>query len=366
MEQDLLWLLNDSSISQNNKPTSFLSILGRTYDEDLISRIIVYVMRQDRRFVASLLEKYSGYSYNIDECEIHVYPEKSMGIGRADIFAIIKKAGLTVATITVENKIYSYEHDDQTQTYYNWVLNQAEYKSAEINAFFYLHPGFNNSLAVCNKYQDLSYSEISELIIESNYIIKDFKNHIEQYLGEDVMELNEKQLSILENYEQIQKVLNETTSIYATIQSGIIDRVIQKIKQEDPYVKYESSRNSLGVYSVKLYKENWYKKDEYYFFTELFFDDGKLDSIHLRNVIKTYPRKSTEGHIQDFLKSDKIPIHSSDGRWFVWGYPKTHSSNHNWTEEKWKDEFVNSASKTLLDLISQTDAMVTDFLGIHK
>ena len=365
MENDLHWLLNDSSTAKNNSHATFLSVLGRTYDEDLISRILVYIMKKDRGFIASLLEEYSGYDYSIDECEIFVCPEKSMGIGRADIFTTIKKNGLTFATITIENKIYSYEHDDQTQTYYDWVLKQKEYESAKINAFFYLHPGFNKSLAVCNQYKDLSYSRINELIVENDYIIEDFKAHIEQYLGENVMELNEKQLAILENFEHIQNVLNETTAIYATIQSGIIDKIIQKIKQKDPNIKYESSRNSLGIYSVKFYKEIWYKKDEYYFFVELFFDDGKLDSIHLQEVIKTYPRKSTEGRIQDFINSDRIPIHSSDGRWFVWGKPIKYSSNYKWTEDKWKDEFEKSASETLLDFIKQTDETVADFLSIN-
>ena len=366
MEKDILWILNDPTISQRNTHITFLSVLGRTYDEDLISRILVYIMKKDRHFVASLLEKYSGCCYNLNEYEILVHPEKSMGIGRADIFVIIKRDGSIVATITIENKIYSYEHDDQTQTYYDWVCNQKEYERAEINAFFYLHPGFNKSVAVCNKYKDLSYTDICNLIVERDYIIDDFKKHIEQYLGEKVMELNEKQLYILENFEQIQSVLNETASIYATIQSEIIDTIVQRIKQKDPNIEFESSRNSLGVYSVKLYKEKWYKKDEYYFFVELFFDDGKLDSIHLQEVIKTYPRKSTEGLIRDFLKSDRISIHSSDRRWFVWGDPIKYSSNYRWTEEEWKNEFIENATNKLLDFISQTDEMVADFLSINK
>lgn len=146
-----MWMLDDSVETNKNEKPTFLSVLGRKYDEDLISRVLVYIMNQDSYFVNALLQKYSNdtNSFNIDKCEINVYPEKSMGKGRADIFAVIKDGKKVIATITVENKIYSCEHDDQTQTYYDWVYSQQEYKNAEKKCIFLSSPSiqlFNSSL----------------------------------------------------------------------------------------------------------------------------------------------------------------------------------------------------------------------------
>lgn len=177
MTSDLMWLIEKDAQPCRNKQTTFLSVLGRTYDEDLISRVLVYVMERDHAFVHTLLRRYAGDIEvpNFEQADVFVYPEKSMGKGRADIFAVIKKNEVTIATITIENKIYSTEHDDQTQTYYDWVYRQQEYKHANVNAFFYLRPSFNSSTAVCDQYQNITYTQIAMLISQSDYIIDDFK-----------------------------------------------------------------------------------------------------------------------------------------------------------------------------------------------
>lgn len=370
MEQNLLWIIESpDNIYEKGAPT-FFRILGRTYDEDLISRILTYVMTHDRLFVNSLLRKYSKETcaFDIGECDVYVYPEKSMGNGRADIFSIIKKNDTVVATITIENKIYSYEHDDQTQTYYDWVLNQQEYKNAHINAFFYLRPSFNPSSAVCKKYINISYTDISEIISQSDYIIDDFKKHISLYLGENTMELNEKQLNIIENYEQIEKVLNEVTAVFTTHKNNIIDTLKKTINQFEPSVKFEQSSNSLGIYSLKLYKDNWYKEDEYYFFTEVLFEGGKMDNIIFQKVIKEYPKKSKEKQIQGFLKSDKISVHSTDGRYTVWGMVEKYNPirNCHWKEDAWGTDFVEKTSFCLKKYIEETDALIETFLDFAK
>ena len=58
MEQDLMWMLDDSVETNKNEKPTFLSVLGRKYDEDLISRVLVYIMNQDSYFVNALLQKY--------------------------------------------------------------------------------------------------------------------------------------------------------------------------------------------------------------------------------------------------------------------------------------------------------------------
>lgn len=361
-----MWMLDDSIETNKNEKTTFLSVLGRKYDEDLISRVLVYIMNRDSYFVNALLQKYSNgtNSFDIDKCEINVYPEKSMGKGRADIFAVIKDGKKVIATITVENKIYSCEHDDQTQTYYDWVYSQQEYKNAEKNAFFYLRPAFNSSTAVCDKYQNITYADIKKMISKSDNIINDFKNHIEFYLRETSMELNENQMNIINNYEKIHELLNEATTIYASNKNKLLDEIVKKINQIDSEIKCDinGKSNPLGPVSVRLYKDKWWKENEYYFFSEIFFDDGKIDKPKFQNVVKKYPKKSNEKHLENFLDSGNVRIHSNVGQWSILE-DVYYFNESSFPSNEWEEKFIKEAVEHLISLIKDTDKMVDTFLS---
>ncbi len=364
-----MWMLDDSVETNKNEKPTFLSVLGRKYDEDLISRVLVYIMNQDSYFVNALLQKYSNDTkyFDIDKCEINVYPEKSMGKGRADIFAVIKDGKKVIATITVENKIYSCEHDDQTQTYYDWVYSQQEYKNAEKNAFFYLRPAFNSSTAVCDKYQNITYADIKNMISKSDDIINDFKNHIEFYLGETSMELNEKQMKIINNYEKINELLNEATTIYASNKNKLLDEIVKKINQIDSEIKCDinGKSNPLGPVSVRLYKDKWWKENEYYFFSEIFFVDGKIDKPKFQNVVKKYPKKSNEKHLENFLDSGNVRIHSNVGQWSI--LEDVYSINDSsFPPNAWEERLKKDAVEYLTSLIKDADKIVDEFLEFSQ
>lgn len=370
MTDDLMWLIEKDIQPCSGNRTTFLSVLGRTYDEDLISRVLVYIMDRDHAFVHALLQMYAGNADvpDLEQAEFYVYPEKSMGKGRADIFAVIKKNAVTIATITIENKIYSTEHDDQTQTYYDWVCRQQEYKHANVNAFFYLRPSFNSSTAACDRYQNITYTQIAMWITQSDDIIDDFKKHIAFYLGDSNMELNEKQINIINQYEAIQQILNEATAIYASNKTALLDQIIDAVKRSVPGIKCEMNErmNPLGPVSMRLYKDKWYKAGEYYFYSELYFEKAKIDAAKYQNVIKEYPKKSTEKSIQEFLQSDFITIHSTIGQWHIWGEVSYFNSSDEWTSKEWGYAFVAESIKKLIALIEETDEMVDAFLSFEK
>lgn len=366
MEYDVLRLLESPAETNPQDKETFFHVLGRTYDEDLISRVLVYIMNRDRAFVKALLQAYAEEAcpLDVDACTLCVYPEKSMGKGRADIFAVLRQGNRVVATITVENKIYSTEHDDQTQTYYDWVYGQQEYRDAALNAFFYLRPAYNTSTAVCKAYKNITYTDIHPLISQNDAIIEDFKKHIQLYLGETTMELSEKQVEIINNYEKIREVIDEATAIYATVKNEIIDHVLTAIQEADQEIQCDINEktNPLGPMSIRLFKEAWWKKDEYYFFAEMYFDEARMDKVKYQCVVKEYPKKGKEGVIQRFLQTDLIPILSNDGQWHVWGSIYRFEPSSPWMSPEWREEFVKTAVERLSDQIKETDAMVRAFL----
>ena len=370
MTGDLMWLIDGDAPSKDKKETTYLSVLGRSYDEDLISRVLVYIMNRDRAFVHALLQQYPNNADlpDLAQADIDVYPEKSMGKGRADIFAVIKKNARTVATITIENKIYSTEHDDQTQTYYDWVYRQQEYQNADVNAFFYLRPSFNLSTAVCDQYQNITYTQIAASITQSDHIIDDFKKHIALYLGDSDMELNAKQIDIINHYDAIQQSIGEATAMYASHKTALLEKIENAVKQRFPDIVLDINEktNPLGPVSVRFYKDKWYKAGEYYFYAELYFEKARLNAARYQKVIKEYPRKSTEKSIHEFLQSGKIQINSIIGQWHIWGDVSNFTSSADWTTKEWGEAFVSTSVKKLADLIEETDEMVDAFLAYEQ
>lgn len=366
MERDLMWLFDEHVEINKNEFSTFLSVIGRKHDEDLISRVLVYIMKKDACFVNMLLQKYTGDEgiKDIDACEIGVYPEKSMGKGRADIFAVVRRGNDIVATITVENKIYSYEHDDQTQTYYDWVKRQKEYKKADINAFFYLRPSFNHSESVCTEYVNITYSDIKNCITKSDYIIDDFKKHIEYYLEGETMELSDRQIDIINNYSKLNGVIREAINIYASNKNEMVDEIIMQLKKKDidNKLKFEKYTNATGISSVHFYKDVGYKEKEYYFYSEIRFDDEKLDDIRFRNVIKVYPRMSTKKDAEDFLKSDFVSVNEILGQYSIVGDYYAFQSEHTITSKEWCEDFVKDAVVKLSLLIEECDRLIKTFL----
>lgn len=365
MAYDLLRLLESPAEAGKEDMETFFHILGRTYDEDLISRVLVYAMNRDAGFVRALLSAYTGGACPVDAaaCDLTVYPEKSMGRGRADIFAVLRQNGRVAATVTIENKIFSTEHDDQTQTYYDWVTGQREYQEAAVNAFFYLRPAYNTSVAVCPAYRNITYTDVRQWLTPEDEFIRDFRKHIDLYLGETTMELSEKQATIIQNYEKLSQELAEATSIYAAVKNQVIDRVQAAVGAADPDVCFDKrgKSNPLGPYSLELYKAHWYKENEYYFYTEMLFDEARMERAKFQCVVKEYPKKGREGAIQRFLESDALPVLVNDGPFHVWGTSYRFAPTAAWMSPEWQEELVQEAVEKLTRQLQETETMLRTF-----
>lgn len=144
----IAYLLNIWQSMQNEElqeNTTFFEILGRAYDEDLISRMLAYAFKNDELLLKNVLEFYFGEDLNL--CTVDsVECEKAMLGGRTDIFITAHNSKGTAFTVTVENKIYSWEHNEQTNTYYDFVEKQF---SDSRNAYIFLKPVFNASPCSC-------------------------------------------------------------------------------------------------------------------------------------------------------------------------------------------------------------------------
>lgn len=392
-------LLEVNKIEQNKNlqsNPSFFNVLGRSYDEDLISRMLAYILKNDKNLVWELLEYWRLLS-NIGSADKAICPkdfqiksvecEKSMLNGRADIFVLATDIKLTY-TLTIENKIYSWEHDGQTQTYYDFVSKnysscQNEYYQ---NAFLFLKPSFNASPVSCEQFKIICYNDLLKRISETNdYRINDLKKHIKEYLTLGDIKLTDVDRCVLDNLPELRSILNSTESKLVSFKRQLFnelccDNAIKGLVY-NPYVWKTKNKQDRDIYwndfkdsknlvveiadnetSFRIYKANeWYcDKDEngYYFYAELKFDENNPKKILFQEVVKRYGNRADLSIVTKFMENGDFGINTEnragwwDGQYYVF-ISKKFETDFEVLSNEWQEELSLFAKKTLNEYIAE-------------
>lgn len=379
--QDILNLYNLYNDNPSIERDTFLNVINKNYDENLISSLIAYLLANDISLLQSLIKNYSD-AYMMDKTitdfdltDISINTEKYMGYGRADIFIEIppKENDRAGITITIENKINTWEHDNQTKIYFDWVQkNYSEY----YNVYYFLRPDYNKSDISCDKFLDIRYSEFREMISETdNPIICDLKNHIKQKLEVSEMSFSSYEKEIVENYKGISNMLRNTLSKVNNRKDRIIEKIEHQMVREgivsksgikewknsgsvsDEDILRERVNFSGGLGSYRLYRKKWYDEDKYYFYVEIkFHNDTEFPFyITFQETIKGY--KYSKDTIFDFLKNDiKVsPVEFSDPHFVILKEKFDSCNNYSWDSQEWEEEFVDKAVEILKGYITDID-----------
>lgn len=329
---------NTDLMKDNRYGFSFFEIIKRHYDEDLISRMLSYILKENDTLCKELINLYC-IKKNIKLNEISftkkdVICEKNMGGKRVDIFIVLSNKCGPRYTISIENKIFSTEHDNQTQKYFEWVMKN---EKNSINTFFYLRPNFNNSIASCTNFESITYLDIKNLLSNSNNIyIEDFKQLIENKLKDkDIIFMdNELERFLLEHYKTIKDLVDEEAAkikkfkndfIFGllgdkteSIPYKIIDTSLYDIKNKnvkDGYIDLDIADNDSVFRFYRFGHQGWYLKDNnkqksYYFYVEIKFEqqqdsDMPLSKITYQMTIKKYDMRN-ECIVDKFIKDENI------------------------------------------------------------
>lgn len=374
---------SDTCASIENKNT-FLSVIGRSYDEDLISRVIAYCLSQDHSLITRLINYYADrhlkdWDY-VDLSTIRnvsVFPEKNMGFGRADIFVELTDTDGQAITITIENKIYSYEHKTgnyfQTQVYYEWVTRN--HRDAW-NVFYYLRPDYNASRAHCSAFENLTYGDLLSMLDESdNVIIQDFKAHIEYALRGDNMIFDRTERLLLNNYSIFEERRAEATKKVKAYQDLILQKVSDELgmtivdwrKQQagdTPDLLCEKDNYGAGIGSYRLYKEKdnekWYEENKHYFYVEIKFENGCLDRVYFQCTIRDDEKGKNEHKVPKFFHdTPDIKLVTKDGRYYV---IEQHSFfDEEWGTDEWEQRFIETAVQYLRSYIARMDYVFAEY-----
>ena len=380
-------VLNNADSIQ--KPQTFLSTIGKSYYETYLSKILLYVLTQQKRLLARLINNYAQKLINnyaqkknwenwVDVVEdklevVKACTEMSMNGGRADVFLELKYNNDRIITFTVENKCYATEHktgDDisQTQTYAKYI--KSAYAGSK-NVFYYLKPEFNSSQAKCDVFITITYSELKEFLDEyndSDYIINDFKIHIGEFLK--MNNFNDKEKMYLQNYKTIKDFINGAEDKRNNLIKNVMDELKDEFKNSCGEVEFEIVDKKTVL---KVYHKDW-KTDDYHFYSEIKFEGGSLTNVICQNT--AYANKKDDilhdYMKQEYMKGNKLYDHCAYEQWYIFKDPKPFSSEEGFLSEEdflspeWINELKRWAKGAMKGYYGNMSDIVKAFLEWKK
>lgn len=169
-------LFNILKIERNeNRHSAFLAWLldikgSHGLGEEPLKRFMRLLANRDSEFETPFLN--GNYKIESMTVELEQHAEFEKKKGRIDIlidFSYSYKSNSNFidkkTLVIIENKIYTEEHDKQTNTYYDWALQQAKYKNHCIVGVF-LSPE-KNAKCACEQFIKITYDDILRHVIDS-------------------------------------------------------------------------------------------------------------------------------------------------------------------------------------------------------
>lgn len=293
---------------------TFLGILGREYDEEMISRILACLFRTDHLFAERLVSYAFGRDIFLQEGTVACDCEKFLPGGRIDLFLTAAGRDGARYTVTIENKIGSFEHGEQTQRYYDYVT--ANYSQSN-NAFLFLKPAYNQSSCSCAQFKPLTYGELYKMISAGDPIAADFKRHIREYLSEKEVRVDESVREVLRNYNEIRAALSAAEEQLEMIRRAAFSQAMAAAEEKGgPWETLHRGGSS------RIFRPEWHNEGapdpgrKYFFYSELYFVDGSPQKIVVQSTVQRYGQRVSESRAWQYLSGSGMQGYW-DGAYFV-------------------------------------------------
>ena len=127
--------------------STFLDVINKTHDENIVSNWLSFIFNPDENGIGNkpieLLLNSVGCEYELENDNFkEIHREETTDNGRKRMDIVIKYSKLW---IIIENKIDSFEHDKQTEKYFNYIEEKRknERKKRIRAEYIYLRPDWN-------------------------------------------------------------------------------------------------------------------------------------------------------------------------------------------------------------------------------
>lgn len=243
-------------------PTTFLSIINKKYDEVTISKYVAYLINPEYTtlsIIEGILNVTQSENDETNFLELlnagntvyeDTYIEEAI-TSTSQLDILIK---FSTFWIVIENKINSYENNNQSLKYEKDLRNQTKLPIK----YICLKPQYNNCKLQNEKFTYILYNQLVdilkkvtkyELAEEENYIyIENFIKHVEGYLmNENEIQISENIEVYIENKDIIDNMLHNYKTQCEIVRKKLVECVRNKFLDE-----YE-------IYCTKYYLQIWKK-----------------------------------------------------------------------------------------------------------
>ena len=351
-------------VSNGKSTTSFLEVIDKSSDENIVSKYLLYLLTNNIDLLNYIL--YKAYK---DKCVPFTQINESYNeyvisdLKRIDIFIKGVDENNNDALVIIENKIYSNEHDNQCNYYFDYFNSRfKDYKKY----YLLIYPSFNISIrnSVNEHFVKMTYDEINEYleqISNRNIFEEDFKTLIENKLGNKPMdELKE---LFIENHDRFKNLIKEIDKDISLFMNDFKNFFLKShLNFKDQLV--ENNR------TLRLYKNNssWRndlktnEKERVYFYVEIKCEDNL--NFYFQRTLKIYSNDK-ESPINKYISSLPYPVNLSFNSYYVFERIPFKSSFKTLTNE-WKNELINLGSKTLDELIRKQEKEIENYYEFLK
>ena len=194
---------------------------------------------------------------NIDDYEFNSIETESATDNQKRIDILIKYSGLW---IVIENKIDSYENNNQTDDYYNYIESVKEDNKV---VYVYLKPNYNKSIPVNSSFKTVTYNELINNLKEISkfdYYDKDVYKYFREFIISGGRFMSDVELEItdslrfyIENIDKFDQITNEYKSKNKLMLNKMSEEIIASLNEDGSDYDYSKNTNAY----IQFYKSNW-------------------------------------------------------------------------------------------------------------
>lgn len=273
MDTELLKLKYElEKIQVEPQKYTMLDVIDKVYDENIISNWLSFIFNADINGIGN--EPVQALLKSL-KCKIHLENQQFIDIKREEPTNDNKRMDLVIRYtniwIIIENKICSFEHDDQTKKYFDYIEEKRKEEDVEEIVYVYLRPDWNSQKDAPKKnfekenegFRNLYYSELIKSLKEISFwkykepekfmYLKSFIEIGEKYYMNKKFEINEEVQLYIDQKDKIKKIQNK----YEDIRNRILKRIGEVLPSE--FENYYSNYSNTYIQNANI---NWNNKDK--------------------------------------------------------------------------------------------------------
>lgn len=325
--------LQTVEIQKQRTTKTFLDIIGKSDCEIYVTDILAFLLNP----LSNAMKDNSCVRYfiNLLGCNIDISDEVQITTNKyawgdyIDLFIYVPNK----LAIVVENKIWSGENGNgqQTQKYYDYCENCYKHVTRK---YVLIKPDGNSIDAYCNKingkeiYKTVYYRQLvsdvlkpltENISLDESYrrILSDFIEHCNRrFIMSTKTKIYDEGTQIyLENFYTIKSLENQ----YENKMKLIKDIICNHFSTNKTYKVDRDGENTF-----RFYLDDWYKKNCFYFYYEILFDDGNINNTRCQITLKKYDIRGYENERVHFHKIiDELDNHGYNyqvvsNNWYVY------------------------------------------------